>query len=457
MAGIGFELRKILRKDSYVSEFTAYLYAALISSGPWLLSVICLGVLGLYRQAGGMDLADEIFRSTVIVSYAGSLILVGVIQLVATRHLADEYYMGRESVTLPAFFSSAAVVLALAAPLATAGYWFFDLDPAYKAMAVMLLLVVSLIWLAMVFLSAVKDYKSIVYAFAAGSALSVAGALALKGFWGEHGFLLGYLAGQAVIFFWLLAILLAEFPSGPLFCPGLFRSWRKFWDLSLIGVGYNMAIWADKIVFWFAPDARTIVPYFRTHDLYEAPVFFAYLSIVPTLATFLIKIETRFYGHYQEYYAKILGKRSLGAIRREKAAMVRMLKESLREVFILQGGLTCACLAFAPALTELAGLSPLQIPLLRIALVGAFLQAVLSMAVIILFYFDQRRKVLAATAVFLFSNVALSWLSIELGQQFYGFGYCYSCLVSLLFTGYLLDRCLKDLEFITFAGQPLSG
>ena len=34
MAGIGFELRKILSKDSYTSTMRAYLYAGLISSGP---------------------------------------------------------------------------------------------------------------------------------------------------------------------------------------------------------------------------------------------------------------------------------------------------------------------------------------------------------------------------------------------------------------------------------------
>lgn len=34
MAGIGFELRKILSRDSYTATLRAYLYAGLISSGP---------------------------------------------------------------------------------------------------------------------------------------------------------------------------------------------------------------------------------------------------------------------------------------------------------------------------------------------------------------------------------------------------------------------------------------
>ena len=50
MAGIGFELRKLLEKDSYFGLFQAYAYAGIISSGPWVLSIIGIlfvGVLSL--------------------------------------------------------------------------------------------------------------------------------------------------------------------------------------------------------------------------------------------------------------------------------------------------------------------------------------------------------------------------------------------------------------------------
>ena len=46
MAGIGFELKKILRHETFISELAAYLYAATVSTGPWLISVITLAVLG---------------------------------------------------------------------------------------------------------------------------------------------------------------------------------------------------------------------------------------------------------------------------------------------------------------------------------------------------------------------------------------------------------------------------
>ena len=40
MAGIGFELRKLLRKRTYTGMLQAYAYAGIISSGPWVLSIV---------------------------------------------------------------------------------------------------------------------------------------------------------------------------------------------------------------------------------------------------------------------------------------------------------------------------------------------------------------------------------------------------------------------------------
>lgn len=35
MAGIGFEIRRILKRDSFLNLFEAYGLAGIISSGPW--------------------------------------------------------------------------------------------------------------------------------------------------------------------------------------------------------------------------------------------------------------------------------------------------------------------------------------------------------------------------------------------------------------------------------------
>ena len=48
MAGIGFELRRLLRKDTLLGLIRAYAYAGVISSGPWVLSIIGILIIGIF-------------------------------------------------------------------------------------------------------------------------------------------------------------------------------------------------------------------------------------------------------------------------------------------------------------------------------------------------------------------------------------------------------------------------
>lgn len=455
MAGIGFELKKILNRQTFLGDLTAYVYAAMVSSGPWLMSIICLAVLGLYQGAGLTRLEHALFRSTVVYTYAFSLILVGIVQLISTRYMADRLYEKKIDTILPTLFTCSVIVLVAGAMFAAGGYLFFKVSLVHKTLGVILFLVISMIWLCMIFLSAIKDYNGIVNAFALGAGVSIAGAFFLGEHMGTEGYLAGYLVGQGVTLFWILAKVIVEFPPTGFWNRKFLTYFWKYWDLVGVGFLFNLGIWIDKFVFWLAPDARVIVPWFTTHDIYEGPVFFAYLTIVPAMAIFLLKIETVFYQHYRHYYAKVIGKRSLAEILKEKAAMVAALKGSLRDVFVVQGTVTLCCLVFAPKLVSLARLSSLQIPLFRIVLIGSFLQILLCINMIILFYFDLRRSVLLVSVCFVVTNAAFSNLSIVLGLPFYGYGYTYSCLVSLMVAFHQLHINVRDLEYLTFAKQPV--
>ena len=111
---------------------------------------------------------------------------------------------------------------------------------------------------------------------------------------GTEGYLAGYLLGQWVTLFWFLAKICVEFPSHMRWNPNFIRSMRQFWELVGIGFLFNFGIWADKFMFWLAPDARMILNPFRTNDIYEGPVYFAYLTIVPATAIFLLKVKQPF-------------------------------------------------------------------------------------------------------------------------------------------------------------------
>ena len=50
MAGIGFELRKLQKRDTYFSLLQTYTYAGIISSGPWILSIIAVLMLVVLKN-----------------------------------------------------------------------------------------------------------------------------------------------------------------------------------------------------------------------------------------------------------------------------------------------------------------------------------------------------------------------------------------------------------------------
>ena len=91
MAGIGFELRKLLRKESYSGLIQAYAYAGIISSGPWVLSIVGILAIGLLSSTtAGTSLLVGQFQVSVTYLMASSLVLTGIIQLGFTRFIADD-------------------------------------------------------------------------------------------------------------------------------------------------------------------------------------------------------------------------------------------------------------------------------------------------------------------------------------------------------------------------------
>ena len=119
MAGIGFELRKLLRKDSYFGLLRAYGYAGIISSGPWVLSILVIMAIGLLALGLLPDRSDQIWQFLVSVTYlvAASLCLSGLAQLIFTRFVADRLFEKKQGIILPNLIGLLTVMNLLAAAI----------------------------------------------------------------------------------------------------------------------------------------------------------------------------------------------------------------------------------------------------------------------------------------------------------------------------------------------------
>ena len=66
MAGVGFELRKLVRRGSYFSYFRAFLYGPVLSSGPWIATTAALIVISLFATVSLGSSGARLLTSTII-------------------------------------------------------------------------------------------------------------------------------------------------------------------------------------------------------------------------------------------------------------------------------------------------------------------------------------------------------------------------------------------------------
>lgn len=134
--------------------------------------------------------------------------------------------------------------------------------------------------------------------------------------------------------------------------------------------------------------------------------------MVPSLAIFPVSVETDFYDRYREYYG------------------VATKHGTLRQVLM----------ALAPWIAAGLGLDRLQVAILRCGPVGAVLHVLCLFGGIVLLYFDRRRA---------------AALTVLVGPRAYGLGYPLAALLGCAWAYPRLEETLADLEYLTFAAQPM--
>lgn len=456
MAGIGFRLRKILSSDSFFAVVKAYLYSAMISSGPWLVTIASLGSLGFIRSDTLNSEEVDTFNATVVYVFAFSLIVIGIIQMPLTRYLADLLYVSDLQMYLPTYVASliftGIIQFVIAAPFCfVIGKWSF----MYGAHAMILYLSVTFIWLAMLYLSTARDYVSITVTFVIGGVISVACGWLLGKIWGATGYLTGFTIGQAAIFLILSLRIAFEFPSHLPISFDFVRYFKKYPSLIALGFVYNLAIWIDKFIFWWSDAGEANGAFLFTSRTYDTPMFLAFLTIVPAMSLFLIRIETSFSVHCSRFYRAIVEKDSLDAIRAAKKTLVESVKVSIERLIKVQGSFSLVCLLLAPYLIEPMGLRWTQLNILRFGILGAFLHVLILLLTVCLLYFDFRVSTFYLMLFFLLMNFGATLGTIWFGGPYYGFGYFIACFITLAAGVFLLDFRVKQLEYITFVEQPM--
>jgi polysaccharide biosynthesis protein PelG len=458
VAGIGLHIGKMLERDSYAALLGAYGYAGVVSAGPWVLSIA--GMLAIGVIAAGAAVPGRAPDLLVLITWstAGSLIVTGPLQLVFGRFVADCIYERRHGRILPNLIGALELTTIASGVLASVAVLAFDESLLCRALLVATFVAFCDGWLLLVMLSGVKAHRAVVVVFAAAQLASIGGALALRRF-GLEGLLFGFLTGQVGALFGMFILVARAFPGEQDEHGGRFdflRPSRARLQLAAIGLLFYVGTWVDKVAFWLNPSTST--PAFgplRASPLYDLPIFLAYLSAIPAVAVFFLRLEADFARRCGAFVRAVRDGAPLHRIEHIHRDMVACVRRGFVEILQVQGVTLVVILVAGPALLRAAGISPLHERLLVVDSAAVALQVVFLAILNVFFYLDERRPALVLIALFAAGNLVGTLVTQSLGPDWYGFGFATAAFLASAAGLPILSRKLERLDREIFMRQPL--
>ncbi len=455
MAGIGFELRKILRKRTYFSLLQAYGYAGVVSAGPWLLSILgilLLGFIAVSQKYQTGSVAE--FQVSVTYLIAFSLMATGPVQLIFTRYIADSLFFGEKRLVISIILLMLGSVTAAGAVVALAvSYFLFQgTSPQYQWLMGTGFVELCGVWVLTIMGTSLKDYRGIVFWYFFAYATILCAGIYFGKTYGLTGYLLAFDIGQMILLASLGGMVIRQFPGLVDFPKNILQRQRIFWSLSLSGLFFNTAVWSDKIMFWFFPaTSEQVIGPLRASPIYDVPIFLSYLLITPGMAVFLFRLETDFVEAYDAFNRAIVNGGIFSEVAAAKQGMIDATRTGLWDIGKIQGATAILAIVFASPIFHLLGYSQEYVRIFRFDVVGVSLQLLLMSVLNVYFYLDLRAKALLLCSIFLAGNILLTYLSLCVGPFLYGTGFMGSVFLADIVGLYLLSSDLENIDFLTFA------
>ncbi|MDY6967242.1 MAG: exopolysaccharide Pel transporter PelG [Spirochaetota bacterium] len=454
MAGIGFELNKILQKGTLGSILKVFLLGTIIVAGPWILSILSIYVIQKYAY---MAISEDptLFTVSIVYVYAFSLIIFGGIHYLFSRYIADMMYIENREAIPSALLTVFTIILILSIAISSIfislnSFSILSYPRLYKYSLIILFIVTNLIWIMLIYVALLKEYYKIFVSYLLGVVVSVVGVLYFGKQYGVAGALLGYSLGQAVIVILLLIIAQRSYPLKRFnLNTQIFIYFKEFRYLFLIGIFFNFGIWIDKIFYWYILGENIEGTLFFYYSNYDIPVFLAYITMIPGLVYFLVVSEPIFHTAYTEFIKNIL-EDNITTIYRKKNNMIRSLKNGVSQLLLFQGVWTIGLVMNTENFLSFMGYQYIDSTITGILIIAVFFHMTALTFQIYLLYLELRKEALISTIVYFAVNTVLTLVLILSHLDLPGISYMIAALFSSLYSINHIVRKIPIIDYIIF-------
>ncbi|QBR83797.1 hypothetical protein E3983_05185 [Legionella israelensis] len=432
MAGVGLKLREMSSSDTLWSFITSHLYAVILSSTAWVISMVIL--LVIYFYAASLYGATTIsVRFLVAVAYliSSSLTLSAVFQNAVNRFISDQVYKKKIERILPNFM---AALLYLIVPATILGYFASSLLLADQPLMIKFLMagsfvLLNIIWVFTNILAGLKNYYFILFSFLSCYLLIFILFIYLYPY-ELIGLLASFYIGHALMLILLFLFLISNYPSRHLFRWEIRKFMKANRALIFGGLFFYLGIWIDKYCFWIYPGtSKQTLGLLNASPIYDMPVFLSFILMIPALSMFFYEMETNFSTLYHRYYESILQGGTLNEINNKYASLQRVTRTTLLNTMKVQTIVAVTALFLAPQILKLFHLAPAYVFIFRIDIIGTSLLVLFIGQINLMYYLGYSVDVFHLTLFFFISNLLFSLFSIYLGPVYYGYGFALSVFI----------------------------
>lgn len=460
MAGIGFELNKLLKEKGISAKARAFGYSSVILAGPLLMGMALILLLLNFAEGQGMVQGDRNLL-VVMITYAtlGSLFITGVINLPLTRYVSDMMYLGRNKRIIPALLGSLSIVLPAGCALYLILLVRSELSLAVILLNLALFAEISAIFLVNGFLTAIRNYKGLLGSYAASLAVTLISVWILTRCLDSSVtvFLCAVVIGYGVQLLAELILLYDFFPAGN---EGYydFLPWVKhYWRLIVSGTAMNTGLFGHMILIWHSSAGMRIQGGFISAPEYDIPSLYGYLATLVSTVYFVTAAETRFFGRYHRYYSRLNTQATAEEVDSAREEMLSLMWHDCAQCAILQG--LCTLVMLSVGLIFFEQLQPgfnLEMKNYYEALcIGYGLFATGNVLNQYATYYTDYTSVVINSLIFACSTTILTFITAALDlRQYFGLGFMAGCFLFLLSSFLRLRSYTANLDYEVLALKP---
>jgi len=460
MAGIGFELKKLFAKKGVLNSAKAYGYATVVCTGPMLLGVLLLlGITGLCFWAKTDVFARELLICMITYTLLFSVTVSSFFSMVVTRYVADMLFEEKKQTVLPAFWGSTVLMMCVGSVLYGVFLVFSGVTFLQGFLCFVFFNELIIVWNAMSFLSAIKDYKGIFLSFLTSVAVSLLiGALLL---WLKfpviQSLLFAVTVGYGVMLIWDVILLHRYFPHTNLGAFSFLKWVDAFFPLALSGFFMNIGMFAHLVIMWFSDIGVQVYGLFYGAPWHDVPALLAFTTVLITTVNFVVSVEVNFYPKYRNHYSLYNDRGTIDNIKQAEKEMLKVLKTELFYTALKQLLFTAVIIALGGYLLDFLplGFNEIMRGYFRTLCVAYGIYAVGNTLMLILLYFTDYMGALVSTAVFAASSIIFTLISLCFSNIYYGFGFLFAALLFAAVTAIRLDYFTKRLPYFILSTQPL--